>query len=131
MFEGSVIVRVIVSPFDNPVIWKLKNPCGKVRLGLPVAGRVDSFTAVRLPMTPAPGLKVAEPVPVDVSTEADVGFTSNELLVPDLLSPDVVMTTPVWDWVIVTLPVHDPDENVLVEVGLIVPVESLNVFVPV
>ena len=60
-----------------------------------------------------------------------MGFTSNILLSPVFPSPDVVIVTPVWNVVMVTLPVQMPIENPPVVVGLIVPVVSLNELVPV
>ncbi len=56
--------------------------------------------------------------------------TVNELLVPNLLAPDVERVIPTPDLVIPTLPVHKPFVNAVVLVGLIVPVESPMLFVP-
>ncbi len=56
--------------------------------------------------------------------------TVNELLVPNLLAPDVERVIPAPDLVMATLPVQMPLVNAAVLVGLIVPVESLRLFMP-
>ncbi|MBA7631483.1 hypothetical protein ES703_39014 [subsurface metagenome] len=57
--------------------------------------------------------------------------TSKLLLVPDLSAPVVVMATPVCTPVMVTLPVQTPLVKLPVELGVMVLVVSLKVFVPV
>ena len=56
---------------------------------------------------------------------------SKLLLVPDLSAPVVAMATPVCTSVMVTFPVQTPLVKLPVELGLMVLVVSLKVFVPV
>jgi hypothetical protein len=58
-------------------------------------------------------------------------LTVNELLVPDMLLPVVEIVIPVPDLVSVTEPVQTPAVNALVLVGLMVPEDTVRVFVPV
>ena len=53
------------------------------------------------------------------------------LLVPDRPDPEVVIVMPLPDLVTLRLPVQDPFEKAVVVVGVIVPVETVKVFVPV
>lgn len=62
---------------------------------------------------------------------AAAGFTLKLPLVPDFPPPIVVIVTPVCALVMVTLPVHVPDEKPPVVTGLIVPVESVRLLVPI
>jgi hypothetical protein len=58
-------------------------------------------------------------------------FTVNELLVPDFEDPDVLSEIPEPDEESVTEPVQTPATNAEVIVGLIVPDDTVRVFVPV
>ena len=63
---GKLIVTFTVSPFDSPVMLKLKIPCGKSTFGFS-SGRSDSFKAVRSSIVPESDAKYAVPVLVAVS----------------------------------------------------------------
>jgi hypothetical protein len=58
-------------------------------------------------------------------------LTTNGLLIPVWLEPDVEMVTTDPGLVNVTCPDQTPAWNAVVDIGLIVPVESLKVFDPV
>jgi len=64
--EGSVTVRVTVSPGVKHTMLKLKSPCGNVAAG---RGLVGSGTAVKPTIQPTSEVNEAMPVPVAVATD--------------------------------------------------------------
>ena len=71
---------------------------------------------------------VGDVKPVTVKDAAAPGFTVNELLVPDLEEPDVLIVM-LPECVTDTEPVHTPAAKAVVLAGLIEPEDALNVFV--